>query len=53
MVGEEERVRRDLPGEVPGNVLLVNEDTHELGDSKRRVGLRTGSARRTLVCLGI
>lgn len=34
MVSEEEYVSDDLPGEIPVEVLFVNEDTHELGNSK-------------------
>ena len=30
---------RDLPGLLPGHVLLVDEDAHQLGDSQRRVGV--------------
>ena len=39
VVREEERVRDDVPGRLPWDVFLVNEDTHELWDGKRRVGL--------------
>lgn len=39
MVGEEERVGDDLPGVVPWNLLLVDEDTHEFWNSKSRVGI--------------
>ena len=37
MVRVEERVGRDLPRLVPRDVLLVDEDAHELGDRERRV----------------
>lgn len=40
MVREEERVGDDIPGLVPGDVLLVDEDAHQFGDGERRVGLQ-------------
>ena len=39
MVREEERVGGDVPGIVPLEILLVQENTHQLGDRERRVRL--------------
>ena len=39
MVGVEERVGGDVPGVVPLEILLVQENTHQLGDRERRVCL--------------
>ena len=41
MVGIEERVGGDFPSLVPGDVLLVNEDAHELRNRKRGMRLCT------------
>ena len=40
MVREEEGVGDDVPGGVPVEVFLVEEDAHELGDGEGGVGLR-------------
>ena len=40
MVGEEERVGDDVPGDIPRKVFLVEEDAHQLGDGECRVGLQ-------------
>lgn len=37
MVRVEERVRDELPRNVPRQVLLINEDAHELNDAQRGV----------------
>lgn len=42
MVREEERVGDDVPGDVPGKIFVVEEDTHQLRDSKGRVSLYQG-----------
>ena len=39
MVGVEEGVGDDVPRCVPGEVFVVDKDTHQFGDSERRVGL--------------
>lgn len=39
MVGVEKCVGNDLPGRVPGEIFLVNENPHQLRDGKRRVCL--------------
>ena len=39
VVGEEEHVGDDLPGFVPRNLLLVNENAHELRNGESRVGI--------------
>ncbi len=39
MVREEECVRHDLPCLIPRDVLLIDKETHQLGDGKRRVRL--------------
>ena len=40
MVGEEESSSDNVPGLVPSEFLFVNEETHELGNSERRVSLQ-------------
>ena len=37
MVREEERVGDDGPCGIPGELLLVEQDAHQLGDRERRV----------------
>lgn len=37
VVREEESVRHDLPSLIPGYILLIYQNPHQLGDSKRRV----------------
>ena len=39
VVGKEERVGDDIPGGIPWDILLIEEDTHELRNGKRRVGV--------------
>ena len=39
VVGEEECVSDDLPGFVPWNLFLIDEDTHEFRDSESGVGI--------------
>ena len=39
VVGVEERVGGNLPGGVPGHVLLVDEDAHELDNGESRVSV--------------
>ena len=40
MVGEEESSSDNVPGLVPSEFLFVNEETHELGNSERRMSLQ-------------
>ena len=39
MVRERKRSGNNLPGGVPLNFLLIDEDAHELGDGERWVGI--------------
>ena len=39
MVGKEECVGDDIPGLVPRNLFLINENTHEFRNSESRVGI--------------
>ena len=39
VVREEERVRDNFPRFVPGDILLIDEDAHELDDGERRVSI--------------
>jgi len=39
VVGEEERVGDDLPGLIPRNVFLIDENTHEFRNSESRVSI--------------
>ena len=39
VVGEEECVGDDLPGVVPRNLFLIDENTHEFRNSESRVGI--------------
>ena len=39
MVGEEERAGDDIPSSVPWDILLIEENTHEFWNGKRRVGV--------------
>lgn len=39
MVRVEERVGDDAPGFVPGKILVVDEDAHQLGDGEGGMGL--------------
>jgi hypothetical protein len=40
VVSVEEDIGDDRPGLVPGEVLIIDQDTHQLGDGKGRVSLR-------------
>jgi hypothetical protein len=39
VIGEEECVGDDLPGFVPRNLLLIDQNTHEFWDSESGVGI--------------
>ena len=39
MVREEERVGNNVPSGVPGEVLLIEKNTHQLGNRERGMGL--------------
>lgn len=39
VVGEEERAGDDIPSSVPCDILLIEENTHEFWNGKRRVGV--------------
>ena len=39
VIGEEECVGDDLPGFVPRNLFLIDENTHQFRNSESRVGI--------------